>query len=97
MAATARAAKRIHNKPGELAMTRHGIARHSTEGARSSATHPPVLSTIFTGDIAALTYHYIGPPMRTHRRAVRLHQWDRLPDAVATSMTSAKKRNPHNR
>ncbi|MDH7785786.1 hypothetical protein QBD01_001804 [Ochrobactrum sp. 19YEA23] len=95
MAATARAAKHTQNKPGELAMTQHGIARYSTEGARSSATHPHVLSTIFTGDIAALTYHYVGTPMRTHRRVVRLHQWDRLPDAGTTSMTSAKKRNSH--
>lgn len=97
MAATARAAKHTHNKPGELAMTRHGIARHSAESARSSATRPHVLSTIITGGIAALTYHYADDPMWTHRKSVRLQQWDHLPAAVATSMTSAKKRNPHNR
>jgi len=97
MAASARAAKHAHNEPGELAMTRHGIARHSAEGARSSATQPHVLSTIITGGIAALTYHYVADPMWTHRKAVRLHQWDHIPDAGTTSMTSAKKRNPHSR
>ncbi len=62
MAATTRAAKHSLNEPRELAMTRHGIARHSSESARSSAKHPHVLSTIITGDIAVFTCHYVGTP-----------------------------------